>query len=103
MITRHNSPGIYHLAIKDSECVEDVEVCMIAMTIPPHTKLSRKWKPGDDFACVLDGFFILHQENRADEFFKKGDIGTIPPAETHTISTQEEGATILIFQIKGMV
>lgn len=72
-----------------------------AAKVPPHAKLSRKWRSDEIFAYVLDGFFILCQEGRPDEFYKKGDVGKISLAKVHTVSTQEEGATILIFSIHG--
>ena len=68
-------------------------------TIPPYTKLSRQWHVSEEFAYVLKGFFVLHQEGSPDEFYKRGDVGRVPLEQVHTVSTQEEGATILIFSI----
>ena len=68
-------------------------------TVPPYTKISRKWHPGEEFAYVYKGFFVLHLEDGPDEFYKKGDVGRVPTDQFHTISTQEEGATIMVFSI----
>jgi quercetin dioxygenase-like cupin family protein len=78
---------------------EDIEIVANIITIPPHTKLSRQWYPGEEFAYVLDGFVVLHQEDKPDEFYKKGDVGNVPFAQVHNVSTQEEGAIILVFRI----
>lgn len=81
------------------EGVENTEVVVSITTVPPHTTLPTHWHPGEEFAYVLDGYFILHQEGKADEFYRKGDVGIVPLKQVHTVSTQEEGATILIFRV----
>ena len=79
--------------------VENTEVVVSITTVPPHTTLPTHWHPGEEFAYVLEGYFILHQEGKADEFYRKGDVGIVPLKQVHTVSTQEEGATILIFRV----
>lgn len=79
--------------------VENTEVVVSITTVPPHTKLPTHWHPGEEFAYVLEGFFVLHQEGKPDEFYKKGDVGIVPLKQVHTVSTQDEGATILIFRV----
>ena len=79
--------------------VEDTEVVVSITTVPPNTTLPSHWHPGEEFAYVLEGAFALHQEGKDDEFYKKGDVGVVPLKQVHTVSTQEEGATILIFRV----
>ena len=81
------------------EGVENTEVVVSITTVSPHATLPTHWHPGEEFAYVLDGYFILHQEGKADEFYRKGDVGIVPLKQVHTVSTQEEGATILIFRV----
>jgi len=78
----------------------DIELLVNMNWIPPHSKLSRQSNRDEEFAYILDGFIVLHHENNPDEFYKKGDVGKIPIDKAHNVSTQEEGATILIFSIQ---
>jgi quercetin dioxygenase-like cupin family protein len=87
------------LLTQQLEGVENTEVVVSITTVPPNTTLPRHWHPGEEFAYVLDGAFVLHQQGKADEAYKKGDVGIVPLKQVHTVSTQEEGATILIFRV----
>jgi quercetin dioxygenase-like cupin family protein len=79
--------------------VENTEVVVSITTVPPHTKLPTHWHPGEEFAYVLDGSFTLHQEDKPDEHYKKGDVGIVPLKQVHTVSTQDDSARILIFRV----
>lgn len=78
----------------------DTELVVSMTRMPPHSKLSRQWNHDEEFAYILDGFIVLHHEDKADEFYKKGDVGKIPLEQAYKVSTQEEGATILIFSVR---
>jgi len=79
--------------------VENTEVVVSITTVPPHTTLPKHWHPGEEFAYVLEGSLVLMQEGKADEFYKKGDVGKIPLKQVHTIRTEEESATVLVFRV----
>ena len=79
--------------------VEGTEVVVSITTVPPHTTLPKHWHPGEEFAYVLEGSFVLHQEGKADETYVAGDVGKVPLKQIHTISTGEEGAKVLIFRV----
>ena len=79
--------------------VDNTEVVVSITTVPPHTKLPTHWHPGEEFAYMLDGSITLHQEGKRDEHYKKGDVGVVPLKQVHTVSTQEESASILIFRV----
>jgi quercetin dioxygenase-like cupin family protein len=81
------------------EGVDNTEVVVSITTVPAHTTLPKHWHPGEEFAYVLEGSFVLWQEGKPDEVYKKGDVGKVPLKQVHTVSTQEEGATILIFRV----
>lgn len=86
-----------------------IELIVDIMTIPPHTKFSRQRQEGEELAYVLEGFLVLHHDDRPDEFYKKGDAGKLPLLnyhkqinnQVHRVSTQEEGATILVFSVNA--
>ena len=79
--------------------VENTEVVVSITTVPPHTTLPKHWHPGEEFAYILDGSVVLMQEGKADEYYKKGDVGKVPLKQVHTVRTEEESATILIFRV----
>lgn len=81
------------------EGVEGTEVIVSITTVPPQTTLPKHWHPGEEFAYVLEGSLVLWQEGKPDEHYRKGDVGKVPLKQVHTVSTQEEGATILIFRV----
>lgn len=81
------------------EGVENTEVVVSVTTVPPHTTLPKHWHPGEEFAYVLEGAFVLWQEGKPDEIYKKGDVGKVPLKQVHTVSTKKEGATILVFRV----
>lgn len=81
------------------EGVEGTEVIVSITTVPPYTTLPKHWHPGEEFAYVLEGSLVLWQEGKPDEHYRRGDVGKVPLKQVHTVSTQEEGATILIFRV----
>jgi quercetin dioxygenase-like cupin family protein len=81
------------------EGVENTEVIVSVTTLAPHTTAPKHWHPGEEFAYVLEGSFTLWQEGKPDEHYKKGDVGKVPLKQVHTISTQENGATVLVFRV----
>lgn len=81
------------------EGVDDTEVVVSITTVPAHTTLPRHWHPGEEFAYILDGSIVLHQDDKPDEVYNKGDVGKVPLKQVHTVSTREEGAKILIFRV----
>jgi len=79
--------------------VENTEVVVSITTVPPHTTLPKHWHPGEEFAYVLEGSIVLMQDGKAEEYYKKGDVGKIPLKQVHTVRTEEESATILVFRV----
>ena len=79
--------------------VENTEVVVSITTVPPHTTLPKHWHPGEEFAYILDGSIVLIQDGKADEYYRKGDVGKVPLKQVHTVRTDEESATILIFRV----
>ena len=97
--TNPNQIVFADLLTKQLEGNENTEVVVSITTVPPNTALPKHWHPGEEFAYVLEGSLTLWQEGKPDEYYKKGDVGIIALKQVHTISTQEEGATVLVFRV----
>jgi len=78
---------------------ENTEVVVSRVNVPPHTSLPMHWHPGEEFAYVLDGALILHQEDEDDVKYIKGDAAVVPFKKVHTIETKEEAVTVLVFRV----
>jgi quercetin dioxygenase-like cupin family protein len=87
------------LLTRQLEGVQGTEVVVSITAVPPHTTLPSHWHPGEEFAYVLEGSFTLRQQGKPDEVYSKGDVGMVPLKQVHTVSTQDEGATILVFRV----
>ena len=55
------------------------------------------WHPGEEFAYVLGGSLILHQEGEKDIKYSKGDVGVVPFKKVHTIETKDEAVPYSCF------
>ena len=79
--------------------VENTEVVVSRVTVPPHTTLPKHWHPGEEFAYILEGSLILWQDGKEEEIYSKGDVGVVPYKQSHTIMTKDEGVTVLVFRV----
>ena len=96
----NTSPLMFQdLLTRQLEGVEGTEVITSITTVPPYTTLPKHWHPGEEFAYVLEGSFVLWQQGKPDETYRKGDVGLVSLKQVHTVSTKEEGASILIFRV----
>lgn len=87
------------LLSRQLEGVQGTEVVVSITTVPPHITLPTHWHPGEEFAYVLEGSFTLRQQGKPDETYSKGDVGMVPLKQVHTVSTNQDGATILVFRV----
>ena len=81
------------------EGVDDTEIIVSRVTIPPNTSLPRHWHPGEEFAYILKGSITLWQKGKDDIVGKQGDVVKVPLEQIHTAITNDEGATILVFRV----
>ena len=81
------------------EGVENTEVVVSRVIIPPNTTLPKHWHPGEEFAYILDGSLVMCQENEPEMVFKKGDACVVPWKKIHTVMTKDESVTILAFRV----
>jgi len=98
-MTNPNQIMFADLLTKQLEGIENTEVVVSITKVPPNTTLPKHWHPGEEFAYVLEGALTLWQESKPDEHYVKGDAAMIPLKQVHTISTQEEGATVVVFRV----
>ncbi len=77
----------------------DTEVVVSRVSVPPRTSLPMHWHPGEEFAYVLEGALILHQQDEDDVKYSQGEAGIVPFKKIHTIETEEEGVTVLVFRV----
>jgi len=81
------------------EGVDNTEVIVSRVTIPPNTSLPKHWHPGEEFAYILEGSVTLWQKGKDDIIGKPGDVVEVPLKQVHTAITKDEGATILVFRV----
>ena len=100
-VLTENAPGlIVKDIIKDHlEFVEDVEIVVSHLTIPPNMQLPKHWHPGEEFQYYLKGSGVLWQEGKPDIHLKKGDIFHLPFKQVHSARSLEDGATVLVFRV----
>lgn len=81
------------------EGVENTEVVVSHVTIPPNTSLPKHWHPGEEFAYVLEGSVTLWQKGKQNVFGKEGDALKVPLKQVHTAITGDEGVKLLVFRV----
>lgn len=84
--------------------LENTEVVVSRVTIPPNTTLPKHWHPGEEFAYILEGSLILWIENEEEKFLDKGETCVVPLKKVHTVITRDDGVTALVFRVheKGL-
>jgi len=93
------APRLETLLSAELAGVENTEVIVSRVTLPPNTALPKHWHPGEEFAYVLEGSAVLWQEGKPDIVAKAGDALAVPLKQVHTAITKDEGATILVFRV----
>jgi len=81
------------------EGVENTEVIVSRVTIPPHTSLPKHWHPGEEFAYLMEGSLTLWQEGKDNVPLQAGDAGVVPLEQVHTATTGEKGAKLIVLRV----
>jgi quercetin dioxygenase-like cupin family protein len=81
------------------EGVENTEVIVSRVTIPPNTTLPKHWHPGEEFAYILEGSATLWLDGESHPAVTKGAVVKVPLKRVHTAITGDEGVTILVFRV----
>ena len=79
--------------------VENTEVIVSRVSIPPNTTLPKHWHPGEEFAYIIAGSVTLWQQGKEEVTGKAGDAMKVPLKQIHTAKTNHEGAVILVFRV----
>ena len=87
------------LLSSELEGVENTEIIVSHVTIPPNISLPKHWHPGEEFAYVLEGSVTLWQKGKPNIIGKKGDAVKVPLKQIHTAITGDEGVTLLVFRV----
>lgn len=92
-------PVLENLLRTTLEGVDDTEVIVSRVVIPPHTELPRHWHPGEEFAYVIDGSVTLWKDGEEDIVMHAGDVGKVPLRKVHTAITGDEGCELIVFRV----
>ena len=88
-----------NLLTSQLEAIEGTEVVVSHVALPANTTLPKHWHPGEEFVYVLDGSFVLWQQDKDDVSAKTGDVVVVPLKQPHTVTTGDEGATVVAFRV----
>ena len=92
-------PVLKNLLTSVLEGVDDTEVVVSHVTIPPNTSLPKHWHPGEEFVYVLRGSVTLWQKGKPDVRAAAGEVVKVPLKQVHTAHTGDEGVTLLVFRV----
>ncbi|TNE57388.1 MAG: cupin domain-containing protein [Alphaproteobacteria bacterium] len=96
---RTTGPKLENLMQTALEGVENTEIMVSRVTVPPNSALPKHWHPGEEFAYVLEGSVTLWQKGKEDTLIGPGEVAKVPLKQIHTAVTGEEGAVILVFRV----
>ena len=86
--------------LRDSlELAEGIEVIISYVEIPKATTLPYHYHPGEEFAYILEGSGELLLEDQTKIPLKAGEAGKVPLKHTHSFSTLNEGAKLVVFRV----
>ncbi|MCO4771743.1 MAG: cupin domain-containing protein [Deltaproteobacteria bacterium] len=76
----------------------DLEVVLSVVTVPPNTRLPLHTHPGEEFAYVMAGSAVLVRPE-VEERFVAGQTVKVSLNEVHTVRTEDEEATLIVFRV----
>ena len=86
--------------LRDSlELAENIEIVMSYVEVPKWTTLPFHYHPGEEFAYILEGSGELLLEDKTKIPMKAGEAGKVPLKHTHSFSTLNEGAKLVVFRV----
>lgn len=86
--------------LRDSlELVESIEIIVSYVEVPKGTTLPFHYHPGEEFAYVLEGSGEILLEDKTKIPMKAGEAGKVPLKHTHSFSTLNEGAKLVVFRV----
>lgn len=79
--------------------IDNRELIVSRVSIPPHTTMPVHWHPGEEFAYILEGSVTLWQQGKQDITGHQGDVMKVPFKQVHTAKTGDQPAVILVMRI----
>ena len=95
----NNKPTIAILLADDLARVEDTEIRMSRVHIPPNMSLPKHWHPGEEFVYVIEGQVTLWREGKESLVFSAGDAGKVSLKQIHTAISGDEGVDLVVFRV----
>ena len=81
------------------ERVDETEVVLSHVKIPPNSSLPKHWHPGEEFAYILKGQLTVWMKDQGKTVMNEGDAAKVPLKAIHSAGTGDEGATLLVFRV----
>jgi quercetin dioxygenase-like cupin family protein len=79
--------------------VENTEVILSRVTLPPNAALPTHWHPGEEFAYMIEGQATVKLKGKKAIVVKAGEAGQVPLKHVHSAKAGPEGAVILVFRV----
>lgn len=79
--------------------VEDTEVVVSKVVIPPDVEVPKHYHPGQEFVYLEKGTVDLKIEGEEERPMEAGDVAVVPVEAKHTAATRDEEATAIVFRV----
>ena len=94
-----SSNEILRSPLESPEDIDDIEVIISDVVVPPNGALPLHYHPGEEFVYVLQGSTIHDVDGQPLEILEAGDGRVIPYERKHEPGATEEGARVLVFRV----
>ena len=93
------SNEILRSPLESPEDIDDIEVIISDVIVPPNGALPLHYHPGEEFLYVLEGSTVHDVDGQPIEIIEAGDGRVIPYKRRHEPRATEEGARVLVFRV----
>ena len=93
------SNEILRSSLESPEDIDDIEVIISDVIIPPNEGLPRHYHPGEEFLYILEGSTVHDVDGEPYEIIEAGDGRVIPYERRHEPRATEEGARVVVFRV----
>ena len=93
------SNEILRSPLESPEDIDDIEVIISDVIVPPNGALPLHYHPGEEFLYVLEGSTVHDVDGQPIEIIEAGDGRVIPYKRRHEPRATEEGARVVVFRV----
>ena len=93
------SNEILRSPLESPEDIDDIEVVVSDVIIPPNEAVPRHYHPGEEFLYIIEGSTEHIVDGEPYEIIEAGDGRVIPYERRHEPRATEEGARVLVFRV----